>query len=467
MAHSASTRELTKVRETSFGVTPAGPAMKTVRALKDYDFNVAPGVIESKEQRTHRMSLKTRNGNKKGDFSIPFQLSYGDFDDLFEEALGGTWAPVATVTADITVAAAGKTFTRAAGSFVTDGFETGQQIVTSSFVQGGNNGTFIISAVSALVMTCSTADGLADEVGVGGTITTVADKLRVGNVVRSSTFEDRNPPANLFEHYNGAVVSGFDLEIMPEQIVSGSFKGIVRDCIVAVVADAAIAVASGAKTFTCAAGGFLTPGASFRVGDPIITSGFTNVGNNGKFTISAVTDTVITCSTASGLVTEAADAATRSIYLGSLGEPTPAGTDEAYDSYTGDLSEGSVDQGEVTGVKISFDSALEPKFVILTAGADAAASIRPKDEDIKCTGEVMLFFENQQFKKRYLAGTESSVNILLGTGLPGGKSMRFIMSATQYTGVKRDKGSTMVETGSYKANYHAGTATCLEIQRIP
>jgi hypothetical protein len=442
--------------------------MVQVRALKDYDFNVTPGTIENNEQRAHRMTLKTRNGSKKGDFSIPFQLSYGDFDDFFEEALGGTWAPVATSAVALTVGAVGKTFTRAAGSFVDVGFAVGQQITTSGFTTPANNGTFVISTVTALVITCSTATGLADETcATAVTVTTVATRLRVGNLIRSSTFEDRNPDANLFEQYNGCAISGFDLDISPEKVVSGTFKGIARDCVLAGVANAAIAVASGGKTFTCAAGGFLATGAPFRVGDPIITTGFTNAGNNGIFMISAVTDTVITCSTASGLVTEAAGTSTRNVFLGSLGTPTEAGTDDAYESYTGDLSEGSVDQAEVTGVKISFDIGLEPKFVILTSGADAAASIRPKNEDIKCTGDVMLFFENQEFKKKFLAGTESSLNVLLGTGLPGGKSMRFIMNATQYTGVKRDKGSTIVETGSYKANYHPGTATCLEIQKIP
>ena len=466
MAHSGATRELTTVRELIFGVTPAAPAMREVRALKDYDFSVAPGMLANNEMRAHRMSMKSRNGNKKGEFTIPFQLSYGDFDDEFEQALGGTWTPLATVTANLTVAAAGKTFTRAAGSFLTDGFEVGQEVVTSSFATAGNNGTFIISAVTALVITCSTAAGLADEAGAADTITTTADRLRIGYLVRSATYEDRNPPANLYEQYNGGVITGFDITIEPEKLVTGSFKGVLRDCVLAGVSDAAISVTSGVKTFTCAAGGFLDQGACFRVGDNIITTGFTNAGNNGTFVISAVTDTVITCATAVGLVTEAAGAG-HCVVLGSLGVPAAAGTEEAYDSYTGDLNEGNADQTEVTGVKLSFDMGLEPKFVMLTPGADAAASIRQTDAEIKLTGDLSLFYENQSFKKKFLGGHESAINILLGTGLPGGKSMRFKMDAIQYTGVKRDKSSTMIETGSFKANYHTATATCLEIQRIP
>lgn len=66
---------------------------------------------------------------------------------------------------DITVAATGKTFTRTAGSFLTDGFQVGMSVTWSGFAKAGtlNNGTFVISTVTALVMTCSTAT-LSDEI---------------------------------------------------------------------------------------------------------------------------------------------------------------------------------------------------------------------------------------------------------------------------------------------------------------
>ncbi len=466
MSYSGITRELSKVRETTFGTTPSSPTMKAVRALKDFDFNVSPGTIDSAEIKSDRMSRAGRLGNKKGDFSIPFELSYDAFDEMLEEALCGTWAPVATATASIAVAATAKTFTRATGSFLTDGFAVGQQITTTGFTAPGDNSTFVISAVDALVITCSTATGLVDEASASGrTITTAAERLRVGNTFRSSTFEDRNPDAHLYEQFNGCVISGLDLDISPEKIVTGTFKGIVRDCVLAGVANASITVAASGKTFTCAAGGFLASGAFFKIGDNIITSGFSNAGNNSTFVISAVTDTVITCSTATGLVNETL-AAGGNIYLGSLGTPTAASDNDPYDSYTGDLNEGTSDQTEATGAKISFDNNMKANYVILTAGADAAASIKP-DTQIKCTGDLSVFFENQAFKKKFLGGTESSLSLTLGSGLPGGKSIKLILPAIQYTANKRTKDSTIVETGSFKANYSAATATCIEFQRIP
>lgn len=465
MSYSGLTRELSKVREITFGTTPPAPSMKYVRALKNYDFGVSPGSIDSNEIKAHRMAMKSRNGNKKGQFSIPFELSYGAFDEMLEEVLCGTWSPVATCTVSLQVVASAKTFTRTVGSFLTDGFAVGQAIVTTGFTAPGDNSTFIISAVSALIITCSTATGLVDEAAASRTIATAAEKLRVGNTFRSSTFEDRNPDANLYEQYNGCVISSFDLDISPEKIVTGTFKGMARDCVVAGVSNAAIAVDSAAKTFTCAAGGFLSIGASFAVGQGIVTTGFTTPANNGSFVISAVTDTVITCSAATGLVTEIAGTG-KNVVLATLGAPAAAATNDPYDSYTGDINEGTTDQTEATGVKISFDNSMKATYVILTPGGDAASSIKP-DSQIKCTGDVSVFFENLDFKKKFLAGQVSSLSVTLGTGLPGGKSIRLILPAIQYTDNKRTTDNTIVQTGNFKANYDSVTATCIEIQRIP
>src|SRR3546814_1472257 len=59
------------------------------------------------------------------------------------------------------------TFTRAAGSFIDDGFQAGDSITSSGFTTGGNNGTFTIDSVAALTITI-TAASLTIEAGDGG-----------------------------------------------------------------------------------------------------------------------------------------------------------------------------------------------------------------------------------------------------------------------------------------------------------
>lgn len=93
-------------------------------------------------------------------------LDPGLFDYITAEL--GTVAGQADTGAGQTIAvvAAAKTFTRSAGSYLTDGFAAGQSVTTSGFT-GGNNGTFTIESVTATVMTMTSSTGLADEAGGG------------------------------------------------------------------------------------------------------------------------------------------------------------------------------------------------------------------------------------------------------------------------------------------------------------
>jgi hypothetical protein len=66
----------------------------------------------------------------------------------------------------VTVVAAGGTYTRSAGSYLTDGFRVGQSVTWSGFTNAGNNATKVIFVLTATVMTTATA-GLVDETGDG------------------------------------------------------------------------------------------------------------------------------------------------------------------------------------------------------------------------------------------------------------------------------------------------------------
>jgi hypothetical protein len=65
----------------------------------------------------------------------------------------------------INVVAVAGTFTRTTGSFLVDGFAIGQTIVTSGFVDPGNNTTKVISTVTATVITVTNVAGLVNETG--------------------------------------------------------------------------------------------------------------------------------------------------------------------------------------------------------------------------------------------------------------------------------------------------------------
>ena len=159
-------------------------------------------------------------------------------------AIGTTYVKADTWTTSLNVNASLQ-FTRASGSFLTDGFAVGDSITMSGFANAGNNVTKIINTVNATTITVTSTTGLVTETGGGNE--------RIKSIKTLNT--------------------GLDT----------------------------IDVVAAARTFT-SAGGYLYDG--FMAGDQIITSGFTNAGNNTVKTIQTVTDTVITVTDSTGLVNE-------------------------------------------------------------------------------------------------------------------------------------------------------------------
>jgi len=143
---------------------------------------------------------------------------------------------------DVAVNGTAKTYTRTSGSFIADGFRVGLKVKWTGFANGGNNQNgATITALTATVMTVTE---------LGGTMV--------------------NETA-------GASVSATGI------IQTSALSGVVVN-------------AAGA-TYTRASGSFLDDG--FRVGMSVTWASFSNAANNTGGTITALTDTVMTCGAAS------------------------------------------------------------------------------------------------------------------------------------------------------------------------
>lgn len=84
-------RSLKYVAETVFGTTPATPTMIAVRAKPGAKFSLARSNFSSNEISATRQKISLTYGNRTGTGEIPFDLSYGSFDDFMEAVMGGTW----------------------------------------------------------------------------------------------------------------------------------------------------------------------------------------------------------------------------------------------------------------------------------------------------------------------------------------------------------------------------------------
>jgi hypothetical protein len=220
-----SRRKLSYVEESAWGTTPSTPSMKLLRNTGGGGIQMQRDSLQSQEYRSDRQVAAMRLGNKRPTLDIPFEFSYGSFDDLLEGALFGDWAVAYNLTAQtVSVDATAKTFSRATGSWITDGVQVGDKIITTGFEDAGNNGTFVVSEVVALTITCATAADLVNATSdTGVAVTTTRQRLKQGVTKKFYTVEEGFDDIDQHQYVTGAMVNTFSLSVATNAIVTGSF----------------------------------------------------------------------------------------------------------------------------------------------------------------------------------------------------------------------------------------------------
>lgn len=213
------------VLETTPGVTPTNPAWYPLRNTGGIPALTRDALV-SNELDGSRETSSIRTGNKQitGEFAI--ELSAQSQDELLAGAMTSSWVAGTTATGlSVTVDADAKSFTRAAGDFTTS-VEVGD-LVRFPGLTGENSKPFIVSAVSALVVTgASIQHELTDESAVT-TSFIVGDKLETGNLCKTysilTVFTGTCGAANAYLLTRGVEISGFTIEQAVNAMVTGSF----------------------------------------------------------------------------------------------------------------------------------------------------------------------------------------------------------------------------------------------------
>lgn len=214
------------VLETTPGVTPSNPAWYPLRNTGGIPALTRDALV-SNELDGSRETSSIRTGNKQitGEFAI--ELSAQSQDELLAGAMTSSWVAGTTATGlSVTVDAEDKTFTRAAGDFTTS-VEVGD-LVRFPDLTGENSKPFIVSAVSALVVTgASIQHELTDESAVT-TAFVVGDKLETGNLCKTYSvltwFKGRCGGSDAYLLTRGVEISGFTIEQAVNAMVTGSFQ---------------------------------------------------------------------------------------------------------------------------------------------------------------------------------------------------------------------------------------------------
>lgn len=162
---------LSKVRESTFGVTPTSPAFKTQRQTSS-SLAVNPQTVVSNEIDSNREVKDLILVGLEAGGDIGGELSFGAADDDLEEALQGTWAAKpfrdnGGVADSVITAVAASTDTYTVNTGVA--FVAGHLVYASGFATAANNGLFVAQTGSnATTVVAPASPGLTDEAAPPG-----------------------------------------------------------------------------------------------------------------------------------------------------------------------------------------------------------------------------------------------------------------------------------------------------------
>lgn len=216
------------VAESAFG-TPSGTIYKALRQVTN-SLNLKKGTIQSKEIRSDRLLSDLRHGGRSVAGDIQHEVGIGVLDDLIEAAVSGTWS--APTTGAITAGATTGTNTvdRTTGSFLTDGFDAGDEITLAGFGTGANNGDTKIVSIAPNGLTMVVEKALTTEADAAGvTISLKGKKVKSGTLQKTFSFERAFLDVAQFALYSGCAIDRLKLSVKPEEIITATLSVVGKD----------------------------------------------------------------------------------------------------------------------------------------------------------------------------------------------------------------------------------------------
>lgn len=255
-------------KEASFdAAAPVGTGMQVLRRTS-YSGDPNKQIIESEEMRSDAQWADIRHGLQTFPVQLMTELAPGGYSPLFELLLRNTFSVSVTTGAVVTIAAAAGppgTFTRSAGSFITDGFRIGMIVRHTGWTTtavANNSRNYRIIALTATVMTTS---GLNDEVvvtkaaGDSVTIASVGKRLIVSQtpVLGSGMIEMWQPDVPSSELLTGMRVATCKINADPKNMIKGEWGCMARSFLAGTTQFAVTPTAAAATSVLGGLGGYL------------------------------------------------------------------------------------------------------------------------------------------------------------------------------------------------------------------
>jgi hypothetical protein len=221
------------IAEVTFGVTPTTPTMLEILRT-DGEFTAVTETVVSESVRADRMRQGLHRVGQHNEASFSAEFAYGQYDDLFQAVLCGTWATATLTATDIDAASADDSLNSAAAAFVSSGFVAGMWVLVSGLTVTAENRLYKIAAVTTAKMTFSasihpttgaytTPVALTTEAAGASITIKSAGMLRNGTTARSFTFEEAYTDVSDFWQYRGVRMGDMTLTIEPKSLIKLDF----------------------------------------------------------------------------------------------------------------------------------------------------------------------------------------------------------------------------------------------------
>ena len=219
------------IPEVTQGVTPTNPAWYPLRNTGGIPAITRDTIISNELNGSREVtSIRTGSNQTSGEFAI--ELSAESQDELLAGAMSSSWQDgVSGSAVDVAVDATAKTFTRSAGSFLTDGVEVGDLIAFTDLA-GNNSKPFLVTSVTETVVTGAGIQHELTTTAAAETDYKTGDKLETGNLCKSysilTVLTGNCGTVDAYMLTKGVEFSGFTIEQAVNADVTGSLPFIGR-----------------------------------------------------------------------------------------------------------------------------------------------------------------------------------------------------------------------------------------------
>lgn len=214
--------ELRYAAEASWGTTPAGIPMTTLRHTGEGLERIKTTQVSNEVRDDRQVSDLVETGVRTTG-PVNFELIYGEYEPFLAAALASAISSGAVIGSNI-IAIAASTIRASTGLWASEGFAAGQYIkVKGSAAANVNAVAKVVSILNASTLSITGTTLAVETPGAGHSV--VHRTLRNGvTKTQSFVFERVLEDIDQFQWFNGQQVAGVTLNINAGQIITGVFE---------------------------------------------------------------------------------------------------------------------------------------------------------------------------------------------------------------------------------------------------